>query len=63
MRDLYKLRPKPEETLVEGRSSVDVQITCLKFVKRRKTHRTIYLLVPSEVSLRIAGARMSSRVG
>lgn len=38
--DLYEVRVKPAERLVEARSNVDVQITCLSFVKGRKTHRT-----------------------
>ena len=43
------------ETLVGARSDTDVQIFRDTWEKERKTHRTIKLLVSSEVSLRIAG--------
>jgi len=38
--DLYISRLKPIERLVEGRSSINVQIICRTRVKGRKTHRT-----------------------
>lgn len=53
--DLCLNRVKPGETLVEARSDTDVQIVRLIQVQGRKTNRTIQQLVPSEVSLRIAG--------
>ncbi len=34
-------RLKPGEIPVEGRRCVDVQITCMIWVKGRKTHRTV----------------------
>ena len=39
--ELYLVRLKPEEILVEDRSSADVQIVCQNWAKGRKTHRTI----------------------
>ena len=52
-------RVKSEETLVEARRGSDVQIDLQIWVQGRKTNRTIQQLVPSEVSLRIAGANKS----
>ena len=43
---------------MEARSGVNVQITRQIWVQGRKTNRTIQQLVPSEVSLRIAGTIM-----
>ena len=51
-------RVKPEETQVEARRDSDVQIDLQIWVQGRKTNRTIQQLVPSEVSLRIAGTIM-----
>ena len=53
--ELGQSRVKPGETLVEARSDTDVQIVRQTLVQGRKTNRTIQQLVPSEVSLRIAG--------
>ena len=39
--ELFLNRTNPGESLVEVRSSTDVQIVCLIWVKRRKTHRTL----------------------
>ena len=50
------------ETLVEVRSDTDVQIVRYPWVSERKTYRTIRKLVPSEVSLRIAGVKHLSQV-
>ena len=48
-------RTNSEETLMEVRIDTDVQIVRHTWVQGRKTNRTIQQLVPSEVSLRIAG--------
>ena len=53
--ELCLCREKSGETLMEARSDTDVQIVRLTWVQGRKTNRTIQQLVPSEVSLRIAG--------
>ena len=55
--ELCLSRMKPGETLVEVRRRSDVQIDAQTWVQGRKTNRTIQQLVPSEVSLRIAGAQ------
>ena len=57
--ELCLIRLKSGETLMEDRSSSDVQIDCQNWAQGRKTNRTIQQLVPSEVSLRIAGAQKS----
>lgn len=57
--ELCLIRSKSGETLMEDRSSSDVQIDCQNWAQGRKTNRTIQQLVPSEVSLRIAGAQKS----
>ena len=54
--ELCLIRLKSGETLMEDRSNSDVQIDCQNWAQGRKTNRTIQQLVPSEVSLRIAGA-------
>ena len=53
--ELCLSRVKSGETLMEARSGTDVQIVRQTWVQGRKTNRTIQQLVPSEVSLRIAG--------
>ena len=54
-------RVKLEETLVEACRDCDVQIHLGIWVQGRKTNRTIWQLVPSEVSLRIAGIQLVLR--
>ena len=53
--ELCLSRMKSGETLMEVHSATDVQIVRVTWVQGRKTNRTIQQLVPSEVSLRIAG--------
>ncbi len=53
--ELCLCRMKSEEILMEVQSDTDVQIVRVTWVQGRKTNRTIQQLVPSEVSLRIAG--------
>ena len=60
--ELYLGREKLGETLVEARSGTDVQIVRQTWVQGRKTNRTIQQLVPSEVSLRIAGVEQFYQV-
>ena len=47
---------------MEVRSNTDVQIVRYPWVSERKTNRTIQKLVPSEVSLGIAGVEHLSQV-
>ena len=46
--------------MVEARGDTDAQIVCYTWVLGRKTNRTISQLVPSAVSLRIAGVEQLS---
>ena len=56
--ELCLARLKTGETLLEDCSDSDVQIDRRSWVQRQKTNRTIQQLVPSEVSLRIAGTQL-----
>ncbi|KAI3485363.1 hypothetical protein L1887_51382 [Cichorium endivia] len=54
---------KPEETLVEARSDTDVQIVRLTGYRGERLIEPSSSWFPSEVSLRIAGARVRGRRG
>lgn len=52
--ELYLGQMKSGETLMEVLSRSDVQFDGMTWVQRRKTNRTVWQLVPSEMSLRTA---------
>lgn len=53
--ELYLGQMKSGETLMEVLNRSDVQFDGMTWVQRRKTNRTVWQLVPSEMSLRTAG--------
>ena len=58
--ELCMIRMKPEEILVEVRRDTDAQIVLQNCAQGRNTNRTIWLLVPSEISFRKAEAYLNS---